>query len=83
MFRRGSEDLGFEQALSAWRSRGPEGELRFHPAWADLDAAERERLFDETARLRRLEAALDRQGLSTTGLAVLGRVQRVSEDARE
>lgn len=69
-------DLLIEQTLSACRPRDPDGAWRFHPAWADLDSLARERLFDETARLRGLEAALDRDGLSTTAHAVLTLIRR-------
>jgi len=74
-------DLLIEQALSACRPRDPDGGLRFHPAWADLDPLARERLFDETARLRCLEAALDRDGLTTTARAVLALIRGGLEGA--
>ena len=63
-----------EEAVSAWRPEKPGGGLRAHPAWCDLDATARERLFEETARARILEAALDPDGLSTTARAVLRRI---------
>ena len=63
-----------EQAVSAWRPRGPRGELRAHPAWSDLDAAGREAVWRETLLQRALEAALDPRGLSTTARAVLARL---------
>jgi hypothetical protein len=63
-----------EEATNAWRPPGHEG-LRSHPAWADLDAAGRVEVY-ETARLvRRLEAALDAEGLSSTARAVLARIR--------
>jgi hypothetical protein len=68
-----SEQLVAE-ALTAWRPRAPNGEILAHPAWADLDAASRQRLFDETLRSRKIEAALDQDGLSTTARAVLARI---------
>ena len=69
------EDLDLvEEALSAWRPRAADGGLRGHPAWHDLDAAGRQRVFDETLLLRQIEAALDPEGLSTTGRAVLARI---------
>jgi hypothetical protein len=64
-----------EEATSAWRPRGP-GEIRTHPAWADLDAQARVEVYQVTRVLRRLEAALDAQGLSTTARAVLARIRR-------
>lgn len=49
-------------------------ELRYHPAWHDLDPAARERAYEVARGLRRLEAALDPDGLSTTARAVLRRI---------
>jgi hypothetical protein len=64
-----------EQAASAWRPRDPrDGRARPHPAWLDLDAAGRQAAFDAAAEARRLEAALDPAGLSTTARAVLARI---------
>jgi hypothetical protein len=63
-------------ASTAWRPRDPRGELRGHPAWYDLDASGRERVFEATRELRELEAALDPEGLSTTARAVLTRIRR-------
>jgi len=66
-----------EEAASAWRPRDPrDGRARPHPAWLDLDPADRVAAFDEAARARRLEAALDPAGLSTTARAVLARIRR-------
>jgi hypothetical protein len=64
-----------EEATSAWRPRGVAG-LRPHPAWADLDPAGRREVYELTRALRRLEAALDAEGLSTTGRAVMARLGR-------
>lgn len=63
-----------EEAASAWRPRGA-GEVRPHPAWADLDAAGRREVFEVTRLLRRLESALDADGLSSTARAVLARIR--------
>lgn len=71
---RDERDLA-EQALSAWRPRDPDGAVRAHPAWHDLEAESRAVVFDETVRLRAMEAALDPEGLSTTARAVLARIQ--------
>lgn len=71
----GDDDL-IEQAASAFRPRDPrDGRARPHPAWLDLDEAGRQAAFDEAARARRLEAALDPAGLSTTARAVLARIR--------
>jgi hypothetical protein len=64
-----------EEAVGAWRERAPTGEIRPHPAWADLDAASRERVYEETARARALERAIDRAGLGTTARVVLARIR--------
>lgn len=64
-----------EEALGAWRPRDRAGRVRGHPAWHDLDAAGRRRAYEETARLRTMEAALDPDGLSSTGRAVLDRIR--------
>jgi hypothetical protein len=66
-----------EEAASAYRPRDPrDGRARPSPAWLDLDAAGRAEAFDVAARARRLEAALDADGLSTTARAVLARIKR-------
>ena len=62
-----------ESASTAWRPRGA-GAVRAHPAWADLDEAGRLAAYEATRLLRRLEAALDPEGLSTTARAVLARI---------
>jgi len=67
---REEEDLLVEQVASAYRPPSPD-ELRYHPAWHDLDAAARVRAFDLARTQRPLEAALDSDGLSTTARAVL------------
>ena len=51
------------QALSAHRNRDADGRPVADAAWLDLDAEGREALFDATLQQRRLEAALDRDGL--------------------
>jgi hypothetical protein len=67
-------ELLIEQATSAWRPRDPDGRIREHPAWHDLDGAARERLFEAAREARALERALDPRGLSTTARAVLARI---------
>jgi len=64
-----------EQAVSAHRPLGPGGELRFHPAFHDLDAAGRDELFAVTRLQRAIERANDPRGLSTTAHAVLARIR--------
>jgi hypothetical protein len=63
-----------EEAAGAWRPRGDEG-VHPHPAWADLDAAGRREVYELARTQRRLEAALDPQGLSSTAHAVLARIR--------
>jgi hypothetical protein len=66
-----------EQAVSAYRPRDArDGRVRAHPAWLDLDEASRTEAFDEAERARRIEAALDPNGLSSTAKAVLARIRR-------
>lgn len=64
-----------EAAASAWRPRTPGRGLRAHPAWSDLDEEGRKKAFQLASALRTLEAALDPEGLSTTGRAVLDRIR--------
>jgi hypothetical protein len=70
------EDL-IEEVASAWRPVSvDQHELRYHPAWHDLDAAGRTRAYYLACVIRPLEAALDPDGLSTTARAVLARIRR-------
>jgi hypothetical protein len=64
-----------EETAGAWRPRDRSGAVKGHPAWHDLDDTARRRAFVETTRLRALEAALDPDGLSSTGHAVLQRIR--------
>ncbi|APR82106.1 Hypothetical protein A7982_07455 [Minicystis rosea] len=64
-----------EQTASAFRDRDPHGRVLSHPAFHDLDDAGRAEAFETAARLRRMEAALDQEGLSTTAKAVLARIR--------
>lgn len=65
-----------EAAVTAWRPRDVSGTIRAHPAWADLDEAGRREVSEATEHLRRLEAALDPDGLSTTARRVLAWIVR-------
>ena len=76
---RDEEDLLVEQVASAHRPRAID-ELRYHPAWHDLDGDARERAFDLARALRPLEAALDGEGLSTTARAVLQKIVSTRTD---
>ena len=67
------KELLIEQVASAHRPR-PLTTLRYHPGWHDLDAQGRERAADLARALRKLEASLDPEGLSTTAHAVLARL---------
>jgi hypothetical protein len=69
------DELLIEQVASAYRPAGRD-ELRFHPAWHDLDDAGRRRAADLARTMRKLEASLDADGLSTTARAVLARIER-------
>ena len=64
-----------EQVVSAFRERAPTGGIQAAPAWHDLDAVGREDAFEETVVQRRLEAAADPEGLSSTARAILGRIR--------
>ncbi len=68
-------DLLVEAAVSAHRPAPGDGELRFHPAFFDLDAAGREALYAATCAQRALERATDPAGLSATARAVLQRLR--------
>lgn len=63
-----------ERVIGAFRERDADGRVQASPAWHDLTAAEREAAFDATLQQRRLEAALDPEGLSSTAHAVLARI---------
>ncbi len=67
-------ELLIEQAVGAWRPRRADGGIGLHPAWADLDEAGRVEACQAAMLQRRLEAALDPEGLSTTARAVLGMI---------
>jgi hypothetical protein len=66
-----------EAVVGAHRERDRDGRPRAHPAFHDLDAEGRLDAFERALVTRRLEAALDPGGLSTTARAVLARLARV------
>jgi hypothetical protein len=68
------EELLLEQVTSAHRRRRADGSVQSHPAWHDLDEAGRRAAFEETVLQRKLEAAMDADGLSTTARALLQRI---------
>jgi hypothetical protein len=63
-----------ERVVSAWRPRNTDGELRPSSAWHDLDADARIAANEATTQMRRLEAALDPEGMTTTAHAVLAAI---------
>jgi hypothetical protein len=68
-------ELLVEKVVSAFRPRRPGGGVSAHPAWHDLDEAGRAEAYEAARVSRRLEAALDGDGLSSTARAVLGRIR--------
>ena len=64
-----------EAVISAHRERDDRGVIQEHPAWHDLDGAQRRLAFDATMATRRLEAALHPEGLSSTAETVLRRIR--------
>jgi hypothetical protein len=68
-------DALVELAAGAWRPRRPGGAIGPHPAWSDLDPTGRREAHALAAATRRLEAALDAEGLSSTGRAILARLR--------
>jgi hypothetical protein len=71
----GDDERLIEQVVSAWRPRDRDGGLRAHPAWHDLPEDLREVAAKEARRQRRIEAALDPEGQSSTAKAVLARIR--------
>jgi hypothetical protein len=68
------QELLLEQVTSAFREEDSDGRLLSCPAFHDLPADLRVVAHEETARLRKMEAALDPLGISTTARAVLRRL---------
>ncbi len=71
-----NRDVLIEEVASAWRPKGPEGEVRSSPAWHDLDAEGRREAFAAAFQLRQIEAALDPDGLSATARHVLDAITK-------
>lgn len=67
-------DTLIEQAAGAHRFRDGHGRVLTHPAWADLDEAGRVEAFERALIVRRIEQALDPEGLSATAHVVLQRI---------
>jgi len=63
-----------ERVVSAHRALDPLERLKSEPAFHDLDEAGRREAYELARTTRRLEAALDPTGLSSTGWAVLKRI---------
>ena len=69
------EELLVELVTSAHRERQVDGTIRSHPAWHDLDDDGRKEAFEATVELRKLEAAIDSEGHSSTVRALLNRIR--------
>lgn len=67
-------DALIERVASAHRRRDSLGRIHDHPGWHDLDEPGRLEAFERALELRRMEAALDSEGLSTTARAVLAMI---------
>ena len=63
-----------ERAASSHRQRGANG-IQPHPAWHDLDDEGRHDAYRRALVMRQLEAALDPEGLSGAGRAVLAAIR--------
>lgn len=72
------EEALIEAVTTAYRARDPDGSVRGHPSFYDLDASGRREAFERTVVQRRIEAGFDAQRLSSTGNAVLARIRRGS-----
>jgi hypothetical protein len=68
-------EILIEAAAGAFRPRDQAGGVRAHPAWWDLDEAGRRAAYEVALVNRRIEAALDPDGLSSTAKAVLARLR--------
>ena len=75
MTNESSDELLVAEVTTAHRPRPHGGQLRYHPAWADLSPEGRVRAHSVTMAVRAAEAALDPDGLSTTSRLVLERIR--------
>lgn len=69
----------FEAATSASREHDAEGRIVPSPHWADLSPTQREELFARVLESRKLEAAADPGGLSTTARTVVTRISSLPQ----
>ncbi|MBS2014488.1 MAG: hypothetical protein JST00_16500 [Deltaproteobacteria bacterium] len=72
------EEILVEQVASAQRPRSRDT-LRYHRAWHDLGDQGRIRAHEIARAVRKVEAALDPEGFSTTTRAVLARIAESGE----
>jgi len=78
--RPGEGDRLIEAAAGAFRARDAWGNVIPSPDWADLSPAAREAVFELQMESRAIEAALDPDGIDTTGRAILKRVEGVGQE---
>ena len=64
-----------EAAITPYRERDADGRIVPSPAWWDLPPEALDELFVEQLLARDIERAVDPEGLSGTGKAVLGRIR--------
>lgn len=74
MTEKDDRELLVEEASGAARPVR-DGQVGMLPAWHDLDEAGRKEAFDRAEKLRKMEAALDEAGRSTTVKAVLAKIK--------
>lgn len=72
-----------EAVCSPFRERDPFGRILASPSFRDLSPADRDTAFDAQLAARRIERALDGDGLSGTARAVLARARSVPQLARD